>query len=141
MHVQCSVGLSLQVAPFHLTFGHLICIKTLNRVALSEIPRNNPAASPMVQTHCNSLTYENKKKLCKNMKNCTFLQHTHSLTLMRTNISHSSPSSFHLFYILFPLTLRLLGSTAPHISNYAAALSTAVTHRLTQASSSLITVT
>lgn len=65
MHVQCSVGLSLQVAPFHMTFGHLICIKTLNRVALSEIPRNNPAVSLMVQTHCNDLTCENKKNDAK----------------------------------------------------------------------------
>lgn len=68
-------------------------------------------------------------------------QRTHVWTLMRSNISHCSPPSFHPFYIHFLLTLGHLGSTAPRISNYAAALSTAVTHRLTQATSSPITVT
>lgn len=43
--------------------------------------------------------------------------------------------------ILFLLPPGRLGSTALHISNYTAALSTTVTHRLTRVTSSLIAVT
>lgn len=74
------------------------------------------------------------------MEKYAFHHHAHLLTLM-SNISYSSPQSFYPFYILFLLALGHLGSTTQHISNYTAALSTAVTHRLTQATSSLITVT
>lgn len=38
------------------------------------------------------------------MENCTFLQRTHLLTLMRSNISHSSPPSFFFLPILHSLS-------------------------------------
>lgn len=55
---------------WHLFTWHLV--KTLNRVALSKIPRNNPPISLMVQTHCNNLTYENKKNDAKTWKTAHF---------------------------------------------------------------------
>lgn len=116
---------------FHITLGHF---KIVNCLALSKLPRNNPAISRMVWTNCNYLTYENKiKKKYKNMENCTSI-YWHSWR-------PTCPTLLHLLTWSFFGPLGHLGSTALHISNYAAALSTAVTHQLTPSSSSLIPVT
>lgn len=107
----------------------------------SQLPRNNPAIRLMTHKYSNISTCENKNKWSKDIGNCSsthqFIDSHHGGATSHTLLLHL----FTRFTFSFLLALERLGSTVPHISNYTAALSTAVTHRLTQATSTLITVT